>query len=65
MTMVNMETEYNRAALLNNNEKAARGWNHDGFVSRMTDRMEKVRRLVKDKGESATISNNKNNMHIM
>ncbi len=65
MTKINMITECRDVALLNDSNKAGRGWNHEGFVSRMTNRLEKVRRLIKEKDETTAMPNNNGNVHIM
>lgn len=44
--ITDFRAENRNAILLSNQEKAARSWDYASFIKRMTERLDKVRRLL-------------------
>ena len=55
-------TEKNDARHLGNKEQNVRSWNHDGFVSRMSERLEKVRLLLRGDVENSSPRSGRENV---
>ena len=59
---VSIKTENSRAKYY---DQVAQAWNHEGFVSRMNGRLEKVRQMNKNNDSTVNASDAKNKIHTM